>query len=297
MPRGRRRPRAGAGKKSTLTVKSELRALDLLEFFDRAGRPCRVTEVAESLTFPQSSTSRLLSELATAGYLSYDRRKRTYRPTARTALLSARTVERVFPRTPVALIDALAAVSETPVLLTTRNESELNILYSSCYTAEHCFRSGERSTLVGSVSGQMILSRYDDGFIRTLLRVHNAYASGQDQRIRSDDFFARIEQARRQGYLIQPVADAVRSIGKRCWIASNCGETCCMERCGPHLVTPVPTCDGRDVVAIVGMHAGISDEAQVEFARKVRRIIDDCMSTAPSLPPVDADVEAQVQIA
>ena len=294
MPIVRRRPRASASKKTTLTVKSELRALDLLEFFDRAGRPCRVTEVAESLTFPQSSTSRLLSELATAGYLSYDRRKRTYKPTARTALLSARTVERVFPRTPVALIDALTEISESPVLLTTRNESELNILYSSCCTAEHCFRSGERSTLLGSVSGQMILARYEDGFIRTLLRVHNAYASGPEQRLRSEDFFARIEQARRQGYLIQPVADAVRSIGKRCWTVCNDGQSCCMERCGPHLVTPVPTCDGRDVVAIVGMPVGIGEEDQVAFAMKVRGIIDDCMSTSAERAPAEYDELAQI---
>lgn len=71
-------------------VKSAVRVLEVLEYFDRVQRPATVTEVARALKYPQSSTSVLLRSLASLGYLESDPEDgRAYRPTARVSLLGA----------------------------------------------------------------------------------------------------------------------------------------------------------------------------------------------------------------
>ena len=50
------------------TVKSAARVLAILEYFDDLQRPSTVTEIAEELTYPQSSTSALLRSLVSMGY-------------------------------------------------------------------------------------------------------------------------------------------------------------------------------------------------------------------------------------
>src|SRR5262245_24956505 len=68
-------------------VKSAGRALQVLEYFDDIRQEARMVEIARALNYPESSTSVLLKSLATIGYLSYDRYKRTYIPTNRVRLL------------------------------------------------------------------------------------------------------------------------------------------------------------------------------------------------------------------
>jgi predicted transcriptional regulator len=60
------------------TVKSARRVLEILEFFAQGRREATVMEVADALAYPQSSTTALLSSLATLGYLRQDVARRTY---------------------------------------------------------------------------------------------------------------------------------------------------------------------------------------------------------------------------
>jgi DNA-binding IclR family transcriptional regulator len=68
-------------------VKSASRTLEILEYFDDVQREASVTQVAEALQYPQSSTSVLLLTLTRCGYLSYDPQRRSYYPSPRVALL------------------------------------------------------------------------------------------------------------------------------------------------------------------------------------------------------------------
>ena len=71
------------------TVKSARRVLEILELFSQGLRKATVMTVANALTYPQSSTSVLLSSLATLGFLRFDPTDRTYSPTLRVMLLGA----------------------------------------------------------------------------------------------------------------------------------------------------------------------------------------------------------------
>lgn len=68
-------------------VKSARRVFEILEYFKDEQRDLSVAEVAQHCQFPQSSTSALMRTMSEIGYLHFDRRTRTYRPTPRLPLL------------------------------------------------------------------------------------------------------------------------------------------------------------------------------------------------------------------
>ena len=68
-------------------VKSAARVLQILEFFDEIQRDARVAEIAERLSFPQSSTSILLRSLVDLGYMDYLPDSRSFLPSPRVTLL------------------------------------------------------------------------------------------------------------------------------------------------------------------------------------------------------------------
>jgi len=78
------RPRKSSGERSG--VKSAVRVLELLEFFDRIERPATLSEIARELGYPQSSASMLVGSLIDRGYLSVSADRRI-QPTARVPML------------------------------------------------------------------------------------------------------------------------------------------------------------------------------------------------------------------
>lgn len=78
-----------AASRVAAPVKSAVRALEILEYFDDVRREAGVGEVASALRYPQSSTSYLLKTLTCMGYLDFQAATRTYKPTPRVALLGA----------------------------------------------------------------------------------------------------------------------------------------------------------------------------------------------------------------
>lgn len=69
-----------------MTVKSAVRVMQLLEYFDSVRREVGVIETARALGIPQSSTAALLKSLVELGYLVQTER-RMYLPTPRVTLL------------------------------------------------------------------------------------------------------------------------------------------------------------------------------------------------------------------
>ncbi len=61
-------------------VKSAVRALDILKLFSELRRDLTQKEIILRLGYPQSSATFLLKSLVSAGYLSFDRKRRTYLP-------------------------------------------------------------------------------------------------------------------------------------------------------------------------------------------------------------------------
>jgi DNA-binding IclR family transcriptional regulator len=111
------------------TVKSAVRVLEILEFFDEVQRPANVVTVSEALGYPQSSTSALLRSLVATGYLQVDRRSRTYTPTDRVSLLGSWINPPLFAEASLPrLMRAITVRTGALVLLSARNGG-----YSQCY--------------------------------------------------------------------------------------------------------------------------------------------------------------------
>src|SRR3954466_2294641 len=102
-------------------IKSAQRGLEGLEYFNDERQEASVMDIARSMGYPQSSTSELLSCLVALGYLHRDRYARTYRPSARVALLGA-WVQPTFFRHGrlLPMMDELAAESGASVVLATK---------------------------------------------------------------------------------------------------------------------------------------------------------------------------------
>ena len=90
-------------------IKSAQRALEVLEYFSDARPTATVMDIARSMGYPQSSTSELLNCLVSLGYLNRDRDQRTYRPTARVAVIGSSVQPELFRKGRLlAILDHLA---------------------------------------------------------------------------------------------------------------------------------------------------------------------------------------------
>src|SRR6516225_4571403 len=123
-------------------IKSAHRALEVLEYFNANRREATVMDIARAMTCPQSSTSELLSCLVALGYLHRDRYARTYRPTARVALLGAWVQPKLFRRGHLLpMLDRLA--EETGLTVFLASKVGLTVQYIHVVTA----REGGPATL------------------------------------------------------------------------------------------------------------------------------------------------------
>ena len=102
-------------------VKSAERVLEVLRYFNADRQEATVMDIAREMGYPQSSTSELLQCLVMLGYLHRDRFARTYRPTARVALLGAWVQPRLFRRGHLLpMLDRLAEETGHTVVLASK---------------------------------------------------------------------------------------------------------------------------------------------------------------------------------
>lgn len=270
-----RRP-LGKRPVKTSTIRSELRALEVLEYFSRVSDEARVTEIARALNLPQSSTSRLLANLAEAGYLVHDRARRTFHPSARVALLSMRTMARLFGQGHLLdMMDELAALTRGPVLLTARSDAKLNVVHLVLPegVGALCYDVGLARPLVASASGRLILRKHADGYIQGLVRRYNAEAP-LNERIDPRRYLEEVNEARRRGYIVYPLPDAMRMLASRCR-RTQFGEDaqCCLARGGPYMGVPVHTGVGDDLAVLVTLPCDVRPEEHPAHAARVHQVI------------------------
>ena len=117
-------------------VKSAQRVLEILEYFNAERQEGTVMDIARSCGYPQSSTSELLSCLVFLGYLRRDLYARTYKPSARVAVLGAWVQPHLFRKgNLLPLIDELAADSQATVVLASTVGVEVMTLLISAVSA------------------------------------------------------------------------------------------------------------------------------------------------------------------
>ena len=154
-------------------VKSAARVIALLEYFARLRRPALLKDVCAALKYPQSSTTVLLKTLTTLGYLTYNRRRRVYFPTARVTALGDWIPGALFGQGKILEImrDVHSATGET-VSITIQND--IYIQYIRLILSTHALRfhvdEGTMRLLPHSVIGWALMSTMEDDEIENLVR-------------------------------------------------------------------------------------------------------------------------------
>jgi DNA-binding IclR family transcriptional regulator len=186
------------------TVKSAARVLEILEYFDDVQQPATVMEVADTLAYPQSSTSALLRSLVSLGYLEYDRYKRTYVTSHRVALLGSWVnSDFVSEGSVISVMKELSEMTGDTIVLAMRNG--LYVQYIHVIQATSAARLhvtlGTTRQLAASGTGYAMLSTMSDQEIRRVVMRINAEADEGKPSIKLADVMVQVEHARDKGYV------------------------------------------------------------------------------------------------
>jgi len=184
-------------------VKSALRVLKVLEYFDLRQSGARAIEIIDHLGFPQSSTSVLLRSLLKAGYLEYLPSTHSYIPTPRTALLGSWIGGSPIRRGSIGrMMEELSAKTGEAIVLA-RSE-DLYSRYIDVIEATNLLRMhvavGRQRLLASSTMGVALISHLSDSEIGRLVKRTNAEALPRHKPIDVKLTLAHVEQFRNRGY-------------------------------------------------------------------------------------------------
>lgn len=151
-------------------ARSIKRTLEVLEYFDADKTCASVSEISRELGYPQSSTSILLKSLLNLGYLAYD--NRTYRPTARVALLGRGIRSQILDDGN--LMATLEEVSQrTGEMIFLASTAGLSVHYIYVIPATNPLRmhlrAGAVRSMAGSSTGHLFLSAKTDAEIAKIV--------------------------------------------------------------------------------------------------------------------------------
>jgi DNA-binding IclR family transcriptional regulator len=185
------------------TVKSAGRVLEILEYFDDVQQPATVMEVADTLGYPQSSTSALLRSLVALGYLDYDRYKRTYVTSHRVALLGSWVnSDFVSEGSVISLMKELNELTGDTIILASRNG--LYVQYIHVIQATSAARLhvtlGTTRAIAGSVSGYAMLSTMTDHEVRRIVMRVNAETEDGLPLVKLAEVMQHVNHTREKGY-------------------------------------------------------------------------------------------------
>lgn len=188
------------------TIKSAHRVLEILEYFDQDRQRATVMDLSRELSYPQSSTSELLRCLKRLGYLHYDRAERTYRPTARVALLGAWVKPDLFHGGPIlAMVNDIARLTNEATILSTSDNYVLRHLHvvhgeNDALKGLHC---GDEQPLLHSAQGRLLLSSYRNENVRSAVHRLNAEDADPEHHVRVADVLDEFAPLRERRWIIE----------------------------------------------------------------------------------------------
>lgn len=188
-------------------IKSAQRALEVLEYFSDVRPTATVMDIARSMGYPQSSTSELLNCLVSLGYLNRDRDQRTYRPTARVAVIGSSVQPELFRKGRLlAILDHLA--EEAGVTVTLAHKVGLSAQHIHVVRGAEAAVDIDVSTgLATSGAGKALLATFDPNLVRKLVHRINAEAPEGTARICADVLADELRTVRIQGYALHVDGD------------------------------------------------------------------------------------------
>lgn len=184
-------------------VKSAGRVLEILEYFDDLQRQSTVMEVADTLGYPQSSTSALLRSLVTMGYLNYDAQSRTYITSSRVALLGSWVNSPFFAEGAIiSMMKELNEQTHDTVVLGMRNGLHVQYIHviQATSPARLHMTLGTVRPLAASGSGYAVLATMTDAEITRIVMRVNAEAAEGEPLIKVRELLDKIAVVREKGY-------------------------------------------------------------------------------------------------
>ena len=184
-------------------VKSASRAIEILELFKTARQPRAMSDIAEALGYPQSSTTVLLKTLISLGYLNFDRRDRLYFPTPKVTALGDWIPQALFGsgRVLEAMRDVHAATGETVSIGTT---NDVYMQYLQIIQSVHPLRfyvdEGTLRPITQSALGWLLMSTMDDNKIDNIVRRANIATERVADRVKVSEIMERVRAIRKRHY-------------------------------------------------------------------------------------------------
>lgn len=183
-------------------IKSADRVIEIFEMFSQGRQAVTVMDVSRALNVPQSSTSELLSSLVRRGYLYRDRDARTFRPTARVALLGAWVQPHLFRHGRLLpMLDNLQEETGETVILASMVGLGVKHLHVVGHDLPDDLASGTEHHALHSPFGVALMSLMYREHVRKIVHRLNA-ESDLALHMRYQDLEVQLEQASRQGYVI-----------------------------------------------------------------------------------------------
>ncbi len=184
-------------------IKSAQRVLEVLEYFNSERREGTVMDIARTYGYPQSSTSELLSCLVALGYLRRDLRARTYKPSARVAMLGAWVQPDLFRHgAALSLMDELAADVGATIMIASRvglGAQVFQVVEPGGGASE--IKTGQSMLLMHSAPGKALLSCMRADELKKFAHRMNA-ESEEALRVRFEDLSAELDQVRSRGFAV-----------------------------------------------------------------------------------------------
>jgi DNA-binding IclR family transcriptional regulator len=184
-------------------VKSAGRVLEILEFFDDIQRESTVMEIADTLGYPQSSTSALLRSLVDMGYLDYAPNRRTYITSNRVALLGSWTNSDIFREGAIiSMMKELNEETRDTVVLAMRNGLYMQYIHviQATNPARLHITLGTARPLAASSAGYALLSTLSDEEVTRIVMRINAEAADGEPLLRVRDLHQTLAGIRERGY-------------------------------------------------------------------------------------------------
>jgi DNA-binding IclR family transcriptional regulator len=200
-------------KKQAHIVKSAKRVLEVLEYFDRDHPVATVMDISRALSYPQSSTSVLLRCLKELGYLYFNRYDRTYRPTARVALLGSWVGDGVYRAGKVlTLVDRISERLGETVVLSSGVDHTLHHLHVVRGVSPNAvsIKTGQIEPLLHSAAGELLMASYPDQQIRLALHRLNAEEENPERRVSVGTKLKDLQAVRQRQWILRSVSEGRR---------------------------------------------------------------------------------------
>jgi DNA-binding IclR family transcriptional regulator len=190
-----------SGEPYDYNVKSATRALEVIELFGVHRHPLSVTEIANALSIPQSSSSVLLHALSSIGFVTRNRKTRKYVPGIRSVFLGNWIHDAIFPGgSLLGALDALSRDASANVRLGLRSGTHVRYVHVSWPDNAERFRlsPGMMWPVCHDALGRALLATETDRDVSGIVRRANAEKGARV--IGVEGFMEELRAQRKNGY-------------------------------------------------------------------------------------------------